>query len=281
MTFQNILKNLLLVFCVVCLSCTKTIHEKDLFYPRRFPALSDEVIRANVSIPVEDTISIRGWYLHSPDYKGSIIYFYGNGESVNSASVPLYWLATNLKRNVLAIDYRGYGSSNGVPSFNSLLTDGIKIYDYLVDSLQQSSASTFIYGRSIGTISAVNVASQKPVSGLILEAPPTSAEEVIRRWNSLVPWWMKLFLRIRPDKALKNYHPQPVENIRKVVAPLLIIHGTEDEIIPIEFGRRMFKEAGSKQKHWCPVPKAGHNNLKIYNSPIFDSLRAFVDLYGQ
>jgi pimeloyl-ACP methyl ester carboxylesterase len=279
MTFQNTHKTVFLVLVIICLSCTKVIHEKDLFYPRRFPVLSDEVIRTNVSIQVEDSIPIRGWYLHSPDYKGSMIYFYGNGESVTASTEPLYWLATNLKCNVLAIDYRGYGFSEGMPSFNSLLTDGIKIYDYLMDTLKLASDSTFIYGRSIGTIPAVNVASQKPISGLILEAPPTSASEVIRRWNSLVPWWMKLFLRIRPDKALKNYHPQPIENIRKVEAPLLIIHGTKDEIIPIDLGKRMFKEAGSKQKHWCPVPGYGHNNLKIYNSPVSDSLRSFVDQY--
>lgn len=59
----------------------------------------------------------------------------------------------------------------------------------------------------------------------------------------------------------------------------MIIHGTKDEIIPIDLGKRMFKEAGSKQKHWCPVEGSGHNNLKIYNSPISDSLRSFVDQY--
>ncbi|MGB8657724.1 MAG: alpha/beta fold hydrolase [Candidatus Zixiibacteriota bacterium] len=280
MIFRNALKIIFLGLFTVSLSCTKVIHEKDLFYPRHLPILSDEVVRTNTSIMVEDTISLRGWFIHSPSYKRSLIYFYGNGENVYDSSVPLYWLATNLKCNILAMDYRGYGVSDGKPSFNSLLADGIKIYDFLVDSLGQSPAATFVYGRSIGTLPAVHVASQKPVSGLILQAPPTSAAEIIPRWKSLAPWYIRWILRVRPDKDLKNYHPQPVEDIRKVAAPLLIIHGTEDDIIPIDFGRRMFEEAGSKQKRWCPVKGYGHNNLRIYDSPISDSLRAFVNPHG-
>lgn len=267
MTFQYNWRNILLVVVTMCMTCTRIIREEDLFYPRHFPVLSDEILRTNVTIELGDSIALRGWYLHSANHTQSLIYFCGNGEYVYTSEVRLYWLAANLRCDVLAVDYRGYGSSDGKPSFNSLLTDGVEIYDYLMDSVKQSHESTFIYGRSLGAIPAVYVASQKPISGLILEAPPTSAAEIIPRWKSFLPWYVRLFVSIRPDSVLESYEPQPIDNIRSVTAPLLIIHGTADKLVPIDVGRRLFEEAGSKQKHWVAVEGSGHNDLRIYDRP--------------
>ena len=267
---------------LMCASCTKVVRESDIFYPskEKYPMISDVVLRENVEIAVEDSILLRGWYLTSTQNRRAIIYFYGNAERVEGVMGRLYWLAENLKLNVLVVDYRGYGFSDGFPTGNTLLADGLRIYDYLTSHLQHENFPIFIYGRSLGSTVGSYIAANRPVSGVILEGAFTSASDMIPALRRFVPWYFRWFVRLRPEKALTEKHMQPVENIRSVSAPLLVIHGTKDELAPVRFGRRIYEEAGSMKKHWCPVEGAGHNDLKITTGPALDSLRMFIQKYN-
>ena len=274
-----------LIVCVfsillIFMSCTKTVTEKDLFYPRRLPLMSDKVKWENVSLVTKDSTTIRGWLFRSQEYKQSMLYFYGNGETLYSSQSKLYWLSTNLKCNILAFDYRGYGFSDGSPSFITISNDALEEYDYLKDSLNISDVPIFVFGYSIGTAFAMKVAANRKVDGLILMAPMTSAAETIPEWKRFLPWYIRWCINLKPDDALLTLHPQPDEMIQNIDSPLLVIHGDEDKRIPIKLGKCIFEKAGSKHKHWCEVTGHGHNDLKISVSPISDSLLTFVNFYG-
>lgn len=269
----------LLVLSLV--SCTKTVKEKDLFAPQKYPAMTDLLQRRNVEIPVNELFVLRGWYLTSEEYKRSLIYFYGNGESVVQISPVLYWLSDALKMNILAVDYRGYGFSSGHPGLEAISSDVLLVYDYLIKDLGQENKPVLIYGRSLGTTFAIKVALQRPVSGIILQAPPTSITDVVKAWQKIVPWPVRWFVRLKPEQKLLDMGPQPVDEISHLSSPLLVIHGTEDEIVPFELGKTMYENAGALQKQFCEVEGKGHNDLQIFKSPAMDCIRSFIETYGK
>ncbi|MCD6365008.1 MAG: alpha/beta fold hydrolase, partial [Planctomycetes bacterium] len=210
------------------------------------------------------------------------VYFYGNGETVAASTARLVTLSRRLDCRIVAIDYPGYGFSEGAPAFETILAVAEGAYE-LAAGQAEAGQDVFVYGRSIGTAPAVHVAARFPVAALILEAPPTSAAEIIPEFAKILPPPLRWFIRMRADEALENRSPQPVEEIRQVRAPLLIIHGRRDRVIPIRFGRRMYEQAATPAalKHFVEVPLAGHNNLDPTDEAILAPLRRFVESRGR
>ena len=272
-----------LVFIAIAImagsSCTRVIHESDLLQPWRFPTLSDQLQREDVRITVDDSVILRGWLVKPPDAKGTIIYFNGLGDVVLWPTLRYNMFATDLKLNVLALDYRGYGFSDGKPTFEAVLNDALAIYDYLASRPDLASKPIFLYGYSLGTAVSIHTAAHRKISGVILEGSLTSAEETVPYQRIYISWPMRWFVRLKADKALRDRHPQPIEVIRDLAVPVLFIHGTKDKETPISMGRRMYEAAGSDQKHWCEVPGADHIDLKITEGLALDSLRTFIQKY--
>lgn len=263
------------------ISCTHIVYEKDLFHPQKSSILSDSILRKNISISINDSISIRGWHLQRSDYTKTIIYFYGNGERLSYNLFYLFRFAEYFKVNILAFDYQGYGMSDGNPTFPNLLNDANKIYNYAVDSLCINEENIVTCGYSIGTIPALHIATEKVVAGLILIAPPTSAADIIKNFKNLLPWYIRWAVSIKPDTVILKHRPQPVDMISKYSAPLLVVAGENDKIIPASFAKIMYDKAKSNNKHWCLIPNAGHNYLNNIKSPFSDSLQIFINLYGK
>lgn len=262
----------------------RSIKEKDLFYPSKESILSDTVKRENVEIAVGNTIRLRGWFLSRDENQATVIYFGGNGQWVLGLIRRLFWLVENLNTNVLAVDYRGFGFSDGAPNITSILGDSVQIYDYLISRAPDKKHLPFIFGESIGTLFALYVAAQRPVAGVILKAPFTSSSDLLLHMQHSLPWYLRWFIQLRFEASIVESvkkHLQPIEMIHSLTAPVLIIHGTKDETFPVDFGRRMYEQAGTTNKHWCPVEGAGHNDLGISTSAAGDSLKAFMTEYSR
>lgn len=263
------------------LGCTRIITEKDFLNPGRMQMLvrSDLVEQHDVERKIDETTTLRGWYLSHKDIapRPLLIYFYGSGERVFwTAQSRLYWLAENLGVNVLCMDYRGYGFSSGEPGFQSMRQDAVYVYDTWLTEHGGSAFPIFVYGRSMGTVPAVHLAAERSIDGLILEGSPTSAPEILAEMKKQIPGLYKLFIDIRLDPAVRDFHPQPVEQIREISCPLLVIHGAVDKTMPIKFGRKMFDVAGSDKKRWCEVEGVGHDDLSISTEPVAGALKEFV-----
>ncbi|MFQ5877301.1 MAG: alpha/beta fold hydrolase [Acidobacteriota bacterium] len=271
---------LALALSLISMSCTVVLKEDQFFFPEKFPVVPDGIRRENVEIVTADGVRLGGWLLTGRDRapRPVLIYFYGGAQTVLEAALELYSLAKGLDADVLSVDYRGYGFSEGVPSMAALSRDSLRIYDYVARTLPDDRP-VFVAGRSMGTIPALSLAARRPIAGLILVSPFTSRQEVVSYWESRMPWYKRAFVRLRPERARQGWK-EPVELVADVEAPILVIHGSEDRTFPLAMGRRMLDEAGSARKVWSPVDGGGHEDLSITTGPALAAMRRFLSENG-
>lgn len=166
--------------------------------------------------------------------------------------------------NVLALDYRGYGESEGTPTEQGLYADASAAYGILRTREAVPPERLFVYGHSLGTAVATDLSSHVPSAGLILEGAFTSAVE---RGAELYPWLpVRWLLRSRFDSLGK---------IDKIGCPLLMLHGRADATIPIDHGRRLFGRA--PEPKWFVELSGGHLDTWQVDAALIEaSLRVFV-----
>lgn len=252
--------------------CTVRVRDVDLLQPVRLRVLPDGVARENVEIEAADSVRLRGWVLmpQRATVRPWLVYYYGNSQTVFSCQYELHRFATELDVNVLAVDLRGYGFSEGEPSFAAFREDGLVVFDWLTRRAEGSPI--LLFGYSLGGALATCVAAERPAAGVVLSGTATSAAELLARIQKQVP-----LVKLEPDATLTQSTMQPIERVRALRAPLLVVHGTRDEVAPIEQGRRLFEAAGSMEKRFVEVAGAGHDDDLFAGGPAFEALRQFVD----
>ena len=174
--------------------------------------------------------------------KKAIIRCHGNAEDIVGTLWKLYELADE-GYTVATVDYPGYGLSDGSPDEAGCYRNVHRLYDWLVEVCGFSPKDIIVNGFSIGTGPATELAATRPCGGLILEAPFLSAPRVVTRW------------RILPLDPFPN-----LRRIGAVKCPVLIIHGTDDQIIPYAHGQTLFKLA-NEPKRFVSVEEGDHNSL--------------------
>jgi fermentation-respiration switch protein FrsA (DUF1100 family) len=159
-----------------------------------------------------------------------VIFFHGNAET--SAEVEIYRLAdryVDAGMAVLIPEYRGYAGSPGSPSQAAIARDMIAFYDLLVARPDIDPARVIAHGRSLGAAVALELSRSRPLAGVVLEAPFTSVRDFARRY--LAPRWLV---------------SDPFDNtdaIAKLRIPIIILHGTRDQVTPVAHGRRLHELA--------------------------------------
>lgn len=258
-------------------SCTRVVHTDDLLKPYRLPTLSDQVARRDVHIRVDDSTVLRGWWLTSPGARGTIVVYCGLDEIIQQWTDRFNWFTSGLHMNVLAFDYRGFGFSSGKATFGNMLTDAITVFDFL-DSLSGHQAGpVFLYGHSLGVGVAVHVADYRKVAGVMLESSFTTAAATIPYQRAVLPWPLRWFVRLKADSTLRDFTPQPIDEITTMTSPALFIHGSKDKQAPIRMGREMYEAAASNEKFFCEVPGGGHDNLELDREPASTCIWTFID----
>jgi fermentation-respiration switch protein FrsA (DUF1100 family) len=167
---------------------------------------------------------------------------------------------------LVGVDYRGYGGSTGQPTERGLMIDAETAYAFA--AARYPAARIAVWGESLGTGVAVALAAERPVGRLVLEAPFTSTADIAALHYPYVPvhWLMKD--QFRSD-----------EKIGAVKAPLLVLHGGRDPIVPIRFGERLF-ELAHEPKRFVRFPDGEHENLDQFGA--LDAVKAFLaDSAGQ
>jgi fermentation-respiration switch protein FrsA (DUF1100 family) len=185
-----------------------------------------------------------GWWKPPQPGKAIVLYFHGNGGSLWSRRLRARAL-TETGRGLLMVSYRGYSGSSGNPSEEGLRTDARAAYEWLRHSYEASRI--VVYGESLGTGVAVRLASEEPVAGLVLDAPYTSTVDVA----SLIYWYV-------PVRWLMLDQFRSLDIIQRVKAPILIIHGTADRVIPFSFGEKLFQTA-PEPKQFLRLEGEGHS----------------------
>jgi fermentation-respiration switch protein FrsA (DUF1100 family) len=205
---------------------------------------------------------IHGWWKPLDQAPAAVLFLHGNaGNVTHRARHIAAWQKAGAA--ILVLDYRGYGRSEGRPTEAGLYEDALAGYRYLA-GLGFPPARIFVHGESLGTVPAAHVASQAPVGGLILEAPFPSARAVAQTVLPLIGPLLVWGLDVNSRLA-------------RVRAPLLVIHGDQDEVIPYRLGRRVFDAAREPKEFWT-IPGAGHNDIPETAGPEYPRrLRAFLE----
>jgi uncharacterized protein len=201
-----------------------------------------------VEVPLiaADGVHVTAW--HVPPRTGFpvIVFFHGNGGSLRY-SVARFRKLIGAGIGLVALEYRGYGGNEGSPSEQGLIDDGEAAYAFA--AAHYPVQRIVLWGQSLGSGVAVAVAAKKPIGRLILEAPFTSAAAVA----SLRYWYMPVSLLMKDQ-----FHSD--RRIAKVTAPLLILHGVHDQVVPYAMGERMF-ELANQPKHIVRFLDGGHEDL--------------------
>lgn len=204
-----------------------------------------------VHLTTSDGETVIAWYVAPRENRPLVIYFHGNAE-ILAASVERHRNLVADGTGLIAVSYRGYAGSSGRPSEAGLHRDADAAYAFA--AAQVAADRIVAWGHSLGSGVAVRLAAQRSIAGLILEAPYTSAADIaaMRFWFAPVRLLMKD--QFRSDQRIGG-----------VTAPVLVLHGARDDIIPLAVGERLY-DLIRAPKRFVRFPKGGHVDLDAHGA---------------
>ncbi len=213
-----------------------------------------------VELVTADSVTLVGWYAPAHRSKPTILYFHGNASNAANRA-PRVAAITQDGFGLFYLNNRGYGGSGGKPTEEKNIADAITAYDYLV-SLGVPANTIVAYGESLGSGQAIRLALERSLAAIVLESPLTSVIDVAKRSY----FWLPLSLLITD-----TYDNE--ENIHSVTTPVLVLHGEQDGIIPVEMGVRLFR-AANQPKTIDIFPKGGH--VDLFDHGAWEKTKSFI-----
>jgi len=246
-------------------SCERRI----IYHPYKYPegnwsASSSLISKEDIHFVSNDGVSLHGWYFPSKGSNRTLLWFHGNAGNITHRLDNIEMLKS-LNLNIFIFDYRGYGKSKGEPSEEGIYLDSQAAYDWLIDIKKIEPEEMILFGRSLGGICAVEVASKNPVAGIILESVFPSAEKMARKIFPVLPLgW-----------AIKSKF-DAIGKVPNLKIPKLFLHGTQDEIVPHKLGRELFS-AAAEPKTFYDIEGAGHNDtFLVGGTNYFNAIGQFI-----
>lgn len=254
-----------IVFWVIYLTlllAAIVLFQRKIIYLPTTGKIERKDYRAQDMVPVKlttsDGIKLTAWYKEAKVDQATLLFLHGNAGHIGSR---MPWIRGFLDRGVgvLLLSYRGYADSEGSPNEQGLYQDARAAVDYL-SKKSVNHRCIILYGESLGTGAATQMAIEYEIGGLILQSPYTSLSEMRRYhypWLPISPW----------DKF------DSLSKIEKINTALLIIHGKRDTIVPFQQGHTLYK-AAKDPKLMIVYPTLGHNNL--INRNMFERILKFT-----
>lgn len=238
-----------LAFALLLLALLLWMAARSVYFPLRYPggdwAAKERLGAADVFPRASDGVRLHAWFAGSAAAPWATLHLHGNAGNISYRSAAARDILA-AGSAVLLLEYRGYGRSEGRPSERGLYRDADAGYAYLREA-GFAPERIVIYGESLGTAVAVDLASREPCGGMVLEAPFPSARAVAHRMlpflGPLLTWGF--------DTNAK---------ITAVHAPLLVFTGERDEVIAPGLQQRVFDRA-NEPKHLVRLAGAGHNDM--------------------
>lgn len=184
-----------------------------------------------VALPAADGVRLHGWWVPAAGARFTLLHLHGNAGNI-SHRLELLQIFHALGVNVLLFDYRGYGRSEGAPSEAGLHRDAEAAWTHLTQQRRLAPADIVVHGQSMGGVFAAWLAARRAPAGLILESAFTSAPDIAA---DVYPWL--------PGRWLARLRLDTRGALAEVRCPVLVIHSTDDEIIPYAHGERLHAAA--------------------------------------
>ena len=266
---MRIVRNISIGVLIVYISVVALMYvfQRDLMYfpdqIRRVPPSYYAMLAGvqEIELKTADGVKDFAWYASAPAGRPTVLLFHGNAGSLRSQRYRLaYFKQANM--GVLMLAYRGYAGSEGSPSEEGLYADARAALDWL-NAQGIADGQVALYGQSLGSGVATKMAAERKVAALILEAPYTSTVDVAA-WR----------FPIVPVSWLMSDRFDSLSRIASVHAPVLVMHGDSDDVIPQRFGRALFDAANEpKEGSW---PRGiGHHD--VFDNGGFTKARAFIE----
>ena len=244
------------------------MEEKFIYYPDK----TVEHTPGDVGLPFNDVfftssdgVQLHGWFVPHPKAKTTLLWFHGNAGNISHRLENIRLLHDKVRINIFIFDYRGYGRSEGRASEEGTYRDGEAAVQHLHSRKDVDPKRIVFFGRSLGAAVAADLATRADGLALILESPFASVREMASVAFPLLP--IGRFLHTRYDV---------VEKVRKARAPLLVLHGDRDDVIPYAQGKKVF-EAAQEPKEFYTIHGAHHNDTYIVGGdPYFEVLKTFI-----
>lgn len=227
-----------------------SFQERLVFFPSGKLSVSPANIGFDfeeVRLESEDGVRLHGWFIPAPAgmQRPAVLFFHGNAGNI-SHRLEMIRIIHELGLACLVVDYRGYGKSGGKPSEQGLYMDARAARDWFLNEKGLKPAEVLLWGRSLGGAVAAELAADNSPGALVVESCFTSLPEMGRKIYPFLP--VKAISRLR----------FPVERyLKRVSCPVLVVHSPDDEIVPYEFGRRLY-QAAPEPKRFLEI-SGGHN----------------------
>jgi uncharacterized protein len=211
----------------------------------------------------EDGVKLHGWWVPKPGAP-VWLWFHGNAGNISYRLENIKLLVDQVGVQVFIFDYREYGKSEGRINREGTFKDAAAAYKYLTETRGVAGADIILFGRSLGTALATDLACKVPCRALIIESPFTNSQDMAKLYAPFLFDW-------RPKVPYDN-----LGKIGGVRAPVMVIHGSEDEIIPVDMARRVFAAAPEPKEIYI-IPGSHHNDTYLVGGAEYvKRLRAFL-----
>jgi uncharacterized protein len=240
------------------------------FHPVRSAPVTAQrpAVAEDVWLTTKDGVRLHAWFFKSVrgPADATVIYFHGNAGNITD----VVWVAEDLVGrgfDVLLLDYRGYGQSDGESSDEAgLYADGDAALNYVIQARQVAPNRVVLYGQSLGTVVATDLAARRQCGALILESGVSSASSVASHKLRWLPRWLHFIGRNRFESARK---------LKDVKVPVLITHGDPDPVIPADEARTLFASANEPKKLLI-YSGVGHNVFGSLGEQYLDVVERFI-----
>jgi len=219
----------------------------------------------DVWLTSDDGTKLHAWWIPNEAAKFTFLAFHGNAGNVADRAI-VYEFLRDTPANVFALEYRGYGRSEGQPSERGFYRDAEAAFTYLVNIRGRDPNTIVTFGQSLGTAVATHLAARHQVGGVVLEAPFLSATRAARR----IFWFL-------PGIGLLVHSQFDTEQrLKEISAPIFIVHCNQDPVLPFQFGQEVYNAARSP-KHFLGINGYCHEEASVIAPTQYRSaLRKFL-----
>ncbi len=248
----------------------RKFEQHQIYYPTRPLEATPEqagMEYEDVHLTAGDGVRLHGWWVPAGAARGTVLFCHGNAGNISHRleSIAVFH---RLGLNVLIFDYRGFGHSEGTPDEEGTYRDAEAAYRHLREERGIDPDRIVFFGRSLGGAVAIELAGRVDAAGLIGESTFTSTVEMGKLIYPFLP--IRLMVRNRYDSLAK---------VGDLSLPVLFIHSPDDELVPFEHGRRLYR-AATEPKEFLAI-RGGHGDGFLVSGPIYaEGIDSFLKKIG-
>ena len=218
----------------------------------------------DVTFEADDGVKLTGWYIPAENAEYTIFFCHANAGNLAHRLDTLNTF-NSMGISTFIFDYRGYGNSQGKPTEKGTYLDALAAWRWLTQEKNVDPETIIIFGRSLGGSIATNLASKVQANSLVVESSFTSYADVGAKYYPYLP-----------VKRFSRFKYKTIDYLRQVHCPVMIIHSRDDEVIPFEFGLKLY-EAASEPKKFAEICGRHNNGFTLFSPMYKEKWNQWID----